>query len=103
MNAHSRSAISKVSDLLIHRYCAIKLTKDWIVELDDVDDACYAATLLEWNTYKALHDPRASQAAESKDFGQETHKRKISTADGISGEHIPAHGAGHVSHVPGTF
>ena len=83
--------------LFLCRYCAIKLTKDWIDQLDDKHDSCYVATLLEWNTYQALHKPRQAQSSTSKALLQETNKRKMSCVGESSGQHIPGHGAGHVS------
>ena len=40
------------------RYCALKLTKDHVADFQDwQSDACYRATLLEWETYQMLHNP----------------------------------------------
>ena len=46
------------------RYCALKLTKDHVADFQDWhSDACYRATLLEWETYQMLHDPTGLPSA----------------------------------------
>ena len=88
------------ADLSSSRYCAIKLTNDWIVRHNDEDDACYAATLLEWNTYKNLHNPKQTNTAASKDLGQDSYKRNRDSLSENSGHHILGHGAGQASPEP---
>ena len=87
-------ALSKLAQAQLCRYCAIKLTKDYMVNLDDKNDPCYAATLLEWTTYKALHNPKHPQPAASKGIRPEDRKRKAGSQN--SSHDITGHEAGQV-------
>lgn len=73
--------------------------------MDDKYDNCYAATLVEWETYRTLHKPQPAPQKPAFGGSEDYQKRKREgSEDGLS-QLVPktSNGAGFVSNPPSLF